>query len=92
MKQLMPVQVTVYMDASHAPKKKNCRTTHTFSLIFAQRSLTIGLVQLNMCHLVQSLSCCACIAVGFKLQMFGVPIKDATWILTDNESMFKNSS
>ena len=95
-----PVQLTAYVDASHAANKSN-RRSHTGYIIFAQRSPLIWYSKMQ--KTVESAAFGAEFiamktvvehnrALRFKLRMFGVPIEGPTRILTDNEAVFKNSS
>jgi hypothetical protein len=96
----MPVQINMFVDASHA-RNKVTRRSHTGVLIYlnmapiiwhskAQRTVetsTFGaeFVALKIgTELVKSLR--------YKLQMMGVPLEGAANVLVDNNSVVKNST
>ena len=95
-----PMELTAYVDASHAANKVN-RRSHTGYLIFAQRapivwysklqktveSSAFGAEFIAMKTLVEQNR-----ALRYKLRMFGIPITGPTRVLCDNESVVKNSS
>ena len=95
-----PMELTSYVDASHAANKVN-RRSHTGYLIFAQRapivwysklqktveSSAFGAEFIAMKTMVEHNK-----ALRYKLRMFGIPVAGPTRVLCDNESVVKNSS
>ena len=98
-----PVVTTAFVDASHAANKKT-RRSHSGHIIFvnrapvkwySKRQQTVETSAFSsefiaMKHCLEDVE-----FIRFKLRMFGIPFtggKEPTYILSDNESLVRNSS
>ena len=96
----MQVQVTAFVDASHAQDKVN-RRSHTGYIIFinrdpilwySKRQNTVESSAFSSKFIAMEICSEAIIGVRFKLRIFGVPINTAANILCDNEAIVNSST
>ena len=95
-----PVQITAFVDASHAPNKKD-RRSYTGYVIFINRAPIIWYSKKQ--NTVESsafssefiaMKTCVDSIIGlrFKLRMFGIPFHSPADVLCDNQAVVNNSS
>ena len=95
-----PVQITAFVDASHAPNKMD-RRSYTGYVIFinrapimwySKRQNTVESSAFSSEFIAMKTCVESIIGFRFKLRMFGIPFHSPTNVLCDNQSVVNNSS